>query len=110
MEQTQKILFTIFALIVAAILLMCVDSIFVETVETYEFTAVITHMDAVRDPSSVDKVSYLISWVDGDKSDVAKVDAATYARYEEGDFIDIGVRVTETRIFHTELTDYKILT
>lgn len=107
MEQTQKILFTIFALIVAVILVMCVDSIFVETVETYEFTAVITHMDAVRD---YNEVSYLISWVDGDKSDVAKVDAATYARYEEGDFIDIGVRVTETRIFHTELTDYKILT
>lgn len=66
-------------LLIIAVVLYCVG---IHEVETYTFHATITNME-------VDRGHHLIYWVDGMISGRDQVKPAVYARYSEGDLIEI---------------------
>ena len=69
----------VLGLLVLALVLYCVS---IHEVETYTFHATITNMEVVRE-------QHRIYWVDGDISRYNKVKPSLYAKYREGDLIEI---------------------
>jgi hypothetical protein len=58
-------------------------------VETYTFHATITNMEVVKRADGRSSFSHYIYWVDGMLSGADKVSGNVYARYREGDLIEI---------------------
>lgn len=58
-------------------------------VETYTFDATITNMEVVKRADGGSSFSHYIYWCDGMLSGADKVSGNVYARYREGDLIEI---------------------
>lgn len=76
-------------------------------VETYEVTAVVTHMEMTH-PMYADNPSCYISVCDGDLADIMTVDRPTFARLQIGDYVN--VKVTVRGLFKVvEHNTYKVV-
>lgn len=58
-------------------------------VETYTFHATVTNMEMVKHADGFSTFSHYIYWCDGMLSGADKVNGNVYARYREGDLIEI---------------------
>ena len=58
-------------------------------IETYTFDATITNMEVVKRADGRSSFSHYIYWADGMLSGANKVSGNVYARYREGDLIEI---------------------
>ena len=58
-------------------------------IETYTFDATITNMEVVKRANDGYSFSHYIYWCDGMLSGADRVDSNVYARYREGDLIEI---------------------
>ena len=58
-------------------------------VETYTFHATVTNMEMVKHADGFSTFSHYIYWCDGMLSGADKVSGNVYARYREGDLIEI---------------------
>ena len=58
-------------------------------VETYTFDATITNMEVVKRADGRSSFAHYIYWADGMLSGANKVSGNVYARYREGDLIEI---------------------
>ena len=94
------------------ILFMGIDQAGSTEVETYEFTATITHMEqnATRNrPSDNLKYHRMIYYVDGETAGYLEVMPDTYARYQVGDFITLKVTKLESRWLHQVRTSVEVV-
>ena len=78
-----------FSVVVCLLIVACVLwAMSIHEVETYTFHATITNMEVTRPYRSYTDRHY-IYWCDDDVSGTTRVDPITYARYREGDLIEI---------------------
>lgn len=75
-------------------------------VETYTFHATITNMEVTRAHQSYYTRHY-VYWCDGDVAGATQVEPITYARYREGDLIEI-TGVIKADCFGNETESFEI--
>ena len=90
-------------LLILAVVLYCVS---IHEVETYTFDATITNMEVTRVHQSYYTRHY-VYWCDGNMAGATQVDPITYARYREGDLIEI-TGVIKADCFGNEIESFEI--
>lgn len=93
------------------ILFMGIDQAGSTEVETYEFTATITHMEQNATRSYRGSITYhrMIYYVNGETAGYLEVMPDTYARYQVGDFITLKVTELESRWLHQVRTSVEVV-